>query len=303
LTQARADAANGSPSSLPAQPGAASGQASLDAANTRASAAEADAAQLHARLQKTEAELVKASDALAAATQSRDELQKTRSALEAQSVEQANALAAAKKQEQSLQARTSDLEGQVADLEAQLGDATRTLAQLRGRAAESEAALATALKERDALQSQLATARHDRDLLQARLDATQLHSTNLAHQLQQTAGDLQAARGRATELTRSLETLLASHQGLQQLTDAQRNELAGVRRRLEDAQNEVARLTGARGIYTVQPADSLSSIAVFFYRNGNLWPAILRANAHLIDDADLIFPGMVLIVPELAGAG
>jgi nucleoid-associated protein YgaU len=76
-----------------------------------------------------------------------------------------------------------------------------------------------------------------------------------------------------------------------------------VRRRLEQAQSEVARLTGARGIYTVQPADSLSSIAVFFYRNADRWPAILEANAHLIYNPDLIFPGMVLIVPEVAGNG
>ncbi|MEJ2357187.1 MAG: LysM peptidoglycan-binding domain-containing protein [Deinococcales bacterium] len=64
----------------------------------------------------------------------------------------------------------------------------------------------------------------------------------------------------------------------------------------------MARLTGARGIYTVQPADSLSSIAVFFYRDGYRWPAIFEANAHLISDPDLIFPGMVLIVPELGGS-
>lgn len=301
LAQARAGAA--APAVAPPQASEAYAKASLDAANARANAAEGEAVRLRTQLQKAESDLVKASDDLGVMTQARDELQKVRNGLEAQVVDQANALAAAKQQEQALGTRVTQLEGQVADLEAKIDGATHALAQVQARAAEGASALAAAHKERDVLQGQLAAARHERDVLQARLDAAQQRSTTLAEQLQQTAGDLSNARGRATELTRSLETLLASHQGLQQLTEAQRSELASVRRRLEDAQNEVARLTGARGIYTVQPGDSLSSIAVFFYRDGNLWPAILRANAHLIDDADLIFPGMVLIVPEIAGAG
>ena len=71
-----------------------------------------------------------------------------------------------------------------------------------------------------------------------------------------------------------------------------------MRQELETTQNEIARLTGARGIYTVQPGDSLSSIATFFYGNGNRWPDIMQANENLIDAPDLIFSGMVLIVPE-----
>ena len=52
------------------------------------------------------------------------------------------------------------------------------------------------------------------------------------------------------------------------------------------------------GIYTVQEGDSLSKIAVFFYRNGHLWTRIVKANHHLIgDDPDLIFAKMVLIIP------
>jgi nucleoid-associated protein YgaU len=103
---------------------------------------------------------------------------------------------------------------------------------------------------------------------------------------------------RALELTQDLERLLREEADLVELTEAQRAELAAVRARLEEAQSEVARLTGARGIYTVQRGDSLSYVAAVFYRNGFRWPAILAANAHLIDDPDLIFPGMVLIVPQ-----
>jgi len=92
--------------------------------------------------------------------------------------------------------------------------------------------------------------------------------------------------------------VLAEQQGLEFVTEAQRDELARIRSELNETQNVVARLTGARGIYTVQSGDSLSSIATFFYRNGNRWTDILAANANLIDDPDLIFSGMVLIVPS-----
>ena len=49
----------------------------------------------------------------------------------------------------------------------------------------------------------------------------------------------------------------------------------------------------------MQNADSLSTIATFFYRSGNLWPKIMAANAFLIGaNPDLIFAGMVLIIPR-----
>jgi nucleoid-associated protein YgaU len=117
-------------------------------------------------------------------------------------------------------------------------------------------------------------------------------------QLEQTAGALEAAQARATELTERLSQLLEEQAGLQQLTVAQEQELSAVRLELEVVQTTVANLSGARGIYTVQGADSLSSIAAFFYRDGNRWPDIFAANRNLVDDPDLIFAGMVLIVPN-----
>jgi len=116
--------------------------------------------------------------------------------------------------------------------------------------------------------------------------------------LGETAEALEDAQGRAVQLTGRLSDLLEEQAGLQETTQAQRDALASVRADLEATQTEIARLTGARGIYTVQAADSLSSIATFFYRDGNRWPDILAANDNLIDDPDLIFAGMVLIVPE-----
>ena len=138
--------------------------------------------------------------------------------------------------------------------------------------------------ERDALAEDLAATREATEATRSRLDAT--------------ASELGVAQERAGILTQRLSEVLEEQAGLAVTTEAQREELAGIRAELETAQGEVARLSGARGIYTVQPGDSLSSIASFFYRDGNRWTDILAANDHLIDDPDLIFSGMVLIIPS-----
>ena len=111
--------------------------------------------------------------------------------------------------------------------------------------------------------------------------------------------ELDAAQSLAVDVSARYETLLQEAAQLDVVSDARRQQLDATRTALEVAQNEVARLTGARGIYTVQSADSLSSIARFFYRNGNRWSDIAEANSFLIgDDPDLIYAGMVLIVPQ-----
>ena len=85
----------------------------------------------------------------------------------------------------------------------------------------------------------------------------------------------------------------------EQLSSEQLQEMEGLRVELETAQGELARLTGARGLYTVQPGDSLSSISAYFYRDGNRWPDVLEANSQVVgDDANLIYSGMILILPQ-----
>jgi len=47
----------------------------------------------------------------------------------------------------------------------------------------------------------------------------------------------------------------------------------------------------------VQPGDTLSSIAAFFYHDGSRWNDIFSANTFLVSSPDLIYQGMVLIIP------
>ena len=49
--------------------------------------------------------------------------------------------------------------------------------------------------------------------------------------------------------------------------------------------------------YTVQPGDTLASIAQRFYGNTADWPRLYQANRSVIQNPGVIYPGEVLIVP------
>jgi len=53
--------------------------------------------------------------------------------------------------------------------------------------------------------------------------------------------------------------------------------------------------------YTVQKGDSLSKIAKMHYGNANKWSALFEANREVIKDADLIYPGQQIRIPEMEG--
>jgi len=50
-------------------------------------------------------------------------------------------------------------------------------------------------------------------------------------------------------------------------------------------------------LYTVEPGDTLRSIAQRFYGDENQWERIFNANRDQIDDPDTLFPGQVLRIP------
>jgi LysM repeat protein len=50
--------------------------------------------------------------------------------------------------------------------------------------------------------------------------------------------------------------------------------------------------------YTVRPGDTLSSIAQRFYGHAADWHWVYQANRSVVHDADMIFPGQVLTIPD-----
>ena len=51
--------------------------------------------------------------------------------------------------------------------------------------------------------------------------------------------------------------------------------------------------------YTIEKGDTLWGIASDFYKNGSKYPLIVEANLEVIKNADLIYPGQAIRIPEL----
>ena len=51
--------------------------------------------------------------------------------------------------------------------------------------------------------------------------------------------------------------------------------------------------------YTIKKGDTLWGIATDFYKDGSKYPLIVEANLEVIKDADKIYPGQAIRIPEL----
>jgi len=51
--------------------------------------------------------------------------------------------------------------------------------------------------------------------------------------------------------------------------------------------------------YTIKKGDTLWGIATDFYKDGSKYPLIVEANLEVIKNADLIYPGQAIRIPEL----
>jgi chromosome segregation ATPase len=59
----------------------------------------------------------------------------------------------------------------------------------------------------------------------------------------------------------------------------------------------LGRLLAGRGIYTIKPDDSLSSISYAVYGVSNFWPKIFKTNSHILSSPDQLVPGLPLVIP------
>lgn len=201
-----------------------------------------------------------------------------------------DALRQARDQQQELQTKMKAADVAQRAAETRVADLEKKFASTQ-HASTVPAVLAPATGGNEPLQRRLAE-------LQAQLSRYTAQRPVAEHSAAHDSDDLAAARQRAARLTAAYKAQLENATKLKHVDADTLNQLAAARNALEKAQAEIARIEGARGIYTVQGGDSLSLIAAFFYHNGNRWPQIFKSNAFLVNNPDLIFPGMVLIVPE-----
>ena len=65
---------------------------------------------------------------------------------------------------------------------------------------------------------------------------------------------------------------------------------------LEQIDTETTRDTSL--FYTIEKGDTLWAIASNFYKDGNKYTSIVEANLEVIKNADLIYPGQVIRIPD-----
>jgi nucleoid-associated protein YgaU len=121
--------------------------------------------------------------------------------------------------------------------------------------------------------------------LARRLSALRLQNGMLATENSRLTRESLAADTRLRRLMRDVETGRGEY-------------LESTQSALQRGQIELALLTGARGVYTVQEGDSLERISRFFYRDPSRWQAIFRANEVLLSRPGQIVPGIVLLIPR-----
>jgi nucleoid-associated protein YgaU len=101
---------------------------------------------------------------------------------------------------------------------------------------------------------------------------------------------------RAGELSKRYEALL-NERPKPAGSEHRRKAIEETRKSLEQTQNALAKLTGAKGIDTVQNRDRLSKIAQRWYRDKRRWHDIFKANTHVVRSPGQIYPGMILVIP------
>jgi nucleoid-associated protein YgaU len=210
---------------------------------------------------------------------------------EAQSERESLTKQLGKIQARGLEEKVGTLERDMQALQKKNAELASEADKLRAALAGKEKALDEARSERESLTKQLARISDKMAMSAAEREA-------LARKAAATVQGLDEAKARAAELNKAYETLLKDQKQLASIDAGRRAELERMKKAFEEAQTEVARLTGARGIYTVQTGDYLSKIAEFFYHDGHRWSDILKANSFLISHPDLIYPRMVLIIPQ-----
>ena len=113
------------------------------------------------------------------------------------------------------------------------------------------------------------------------------------------AVDIQAAM-RKREREVKAATKKASDEKLRNELLAERRKLRELRREYESemAKEAAAHAEAEETTYTVAAGDSLWKIADRFYGNGAEWGRIHEANKDKIPNANLIYPGQTIVIPE-----
>ena len=133
-------------------------------------------------------------------------------------------------------------------------------------------------------------AKNEDSLPRARLEGEVPITSNVPE-----SATLADAQAMAVDLVKELRSLVTRDD----LTLEESARLEQVHVDLGKVQDEVAIFTGALSTYVVEEGETLSGIALEMYGDSSLWEELLAANNYLLQDQDVLFPGFVLVVPNL----
>ena len=133
-------------------------------------------------------------------------------------------------------------------------------------------------------------AKNEDSLPRARLEGEVPITSNVPE-----SATLADAQAMAVDLVKELRSLVTRDD----LTLEDSARLEQVHVDLGKVQDEVAIFTGALSTYVVEEGETLSGIALEMYGDSSLWEELLAANNYLLQDQDVLFPGFVLVVPNL----
>lgn len=148
---------------------------------------------------------------------------------------------------------------------------------------QDAAALAEELEERE---RQLRAAQREIAALRARLPAEEGGEIDLDGALRSASVTMGAIRATRAELMRAGGRDEALLESIDELVEE-----------LERDQRLVARALDAN-LYRVRRGDTLASIAGRFYGSSQRWQELHEANRHVLENPDLVWPGLTLVVPR-----
>ncbi|MGR2740147.1 LysM peptidoglycan-binding domain-containing protein [Billgrantia sp. Q4P2] len=148
---------------------------------------------------------------------------------------------------------------------------------------QDAAALAEQLEERE---RQLRDAQRELAALRARLPAEEGGELDLDGALRSASVTMGAIRATRGELMRAGGRDEALEESIDELVDE-----------LGREQRLVARGLDAN-LYRVRRGDTLASIAGRFYGNPQRWEELHEANRHVLENPDLVWPGLTLVIPR-----
>ncbi|MCE8026540.1 LysM peptidoglycan-binding domain-containing protein [Billgrantia aerodenitrificans] len=150
-------------------------------------------------------------------------------------------------------------------------------------AGQDAAALAEQLEERE---RQLRAAQREIAALRARLPAEEGGEIDLDGALRSASVTMGAIRSTRAELMRAGGRDEALLESIDELVEE-----------LERDQRLVARALDAN-LYQVRRGDTLISIAGRFYGSSQRWQELHEANRHVLENPDLVWPGLTLVIPR-----